>query len=285
MGISRYNYCKKLINVGVLASCLALSLSCAHKKQALKIIDPIEIKLKSKTGQEDISLYYSHSSIRNYQGMQLTREKDEVVEFKHKSKVTKVNPLNGNIHLESTVIEKDGTVDLHDLAFPEKDEIIKLVYNKDAEVLKAGDYPRESVFYVPPLSLPKEKVLPGDTWETNWSWVSIKNGIPLSLNLVTIFKNLYLCGQDDKCIDLEISGKVSIKGVNSKLFSFSSDITGRIIFSMNRGAVVWSHVKSVESLANESLRVNVWSCLKSKLVKPKNYSWKPDESVKCKPQE
>ncbi|MCB0392176.1 MAG: hypothetical protein KDD58_12870 [Bdellovibrionales bacterium] len=276
------------IFVNILVSCFSF-ISCSHfskkPEPAVVVKEPgkIELKLKSIEGRIDLTDYYSHSKIKTFEQNQLVREKDEIVEFKVKSESVKPDNNNNFIRTIVTTLEKDGLVDLHDLAFPEVKERIEFVFRQNADVLYAGSYPQSSVFYVPPLSLPDEKVEIGDTWEMQKSWVSMKNNIPLKLNLVTILKNIYECGKNEKCADLEVSGDIGIITTMNESTKFNSQISGRIIFLIDKGTILWSVVNSDESFTIGPTRLEVKSCLNSILREPIEDVWAKSIEAECDP--
>ncbi|MCB9026065.1 MAG: hypothetical protein H6625_07100 [Bdellovibrionaceae bacterium] len=274
--------------VQILFTCFTV-ISCSglakiDNLEPLKEPGSVVLKLKSKQDRMELVKYFSHSKVKSYEQNQLVREKDEIVEFKVESKILDKDKDNNFVRMIVTTLEKDGLVDLHDLAFPEVKERIEFVYKPNAEVVYAGGYPSSSVFYVPPLSLPESEVEVGDTWEMQRSWVSMKNNIPLKIQMVTILKNLYPCSGKDTCADLEISGDISIIAALDKKTNFNSLISGRIIFSIEKGSILWSLIKSSESLSISDSRMDVQSCLISNLMEPKEDVWdQNNESISCDP--
>jgi hypothetical protein len=284
------NNSRILLSVSILVSCC--SFSCASLKSknftATPILnnEPIELKLKSLPGRKENTLFYSNAKVKTYESQQLIREKDEIVEFEVESQsiITEGDP--DQIRTLLSTIKKDGQVDLHDLAFPEIKERIEFVFKPNAEVIYAGNYPKSSVFFIPPLSLPNEKVKVGDTWEMQRSWVSMKNNIPLKLHMVTILKNLYSCGNQGVCADLEVSGVIDIIAAFNNDTKFGSQISGRLIFSLNTGSILWSLVKSTEEISIADSKMEVKSCLISRLLTPKEEVWgEIEKPFVCTPNE
>ncbi len=232
---------------------------------------PVTIVLKSQVGQENLTRYYSNSRIKSYDEKQLVRDRDEAVEFRVSERVTKIE--NGNPTVVATTTFKDGTVDLHDLAFPEKGEEIEYVFTPLGEVLKAGVYPADSVFFVPPFPIPKGPVSVGDTWTMDHGWVGLKNGIPLSVHLVGILKGLRKCGKSE-CADVEISGNVEVIGIAPQKAQFTSTLWGRMLIALDRGTVVWSEVRSREKMIVKNERTDVLSCMTAELEQPKQWHLK-----------
>ncbi len=249
------------------------SLTSVDQKEA------IELKLVSTPGRLEKSTYHSHVRTKVYQSGQITNEKDEVMDFKVESE-----GLAGeaNINQMIRVVEKDGFADLHDMAFPEIGEELIVTLNPNGKVLKAGDYPRNSIFYVPPVSLPDRPVRVGDTWTLDSKWMSLKNGLPMHLSLISIFKGLYRCGVGDLCADLEISGGVKLMDPLPTGIKLTSNIQGRLLFNVNRGTLLWGDVRSEESFRQGEIWVHVSSCLESVLEEP-NAERLVGESADCQP--
>ncbi|MCB0406572.1 MAG: hypothetical protein KDD34_00130 [Bdellovibrionales bacterium] len=284
MVVSDWNYKRKIFFVSFLVSCCMTLQACSHMSgsgshlKALEVTEPVTIQLKGAAGDIHQTRFYSHSYSKNFQSGQIVKEKDEIVDFTLEEKIARVNKA-GNITLTATTKKKDGIVDLHELAFPEVDEVIEYLYTPQGKVLKAGDYPDWSIFYVPPMPLPSQPVSIGDTWELNDGWQSMNNGIPLTVNLVGIFKNLYACGSD-RCVDIEVSGDVSVAKVLEAQMDFVSEIQGRILFNIDKGAIEWSHIQSREDLRMAESQTTVASCLISQLINNEKNSVAP---LKCQP--
>lgn len=262
-----------------------LSVGCASGG-GTKPIDnagPVSLALKAEVGQEDVTRYYSHSRIKNFESVQLVRERDEMVEFRVREKVAKIDPGTGNLTIKVETVQKDGTVDLHDMAFPEKGEEIEYVMSRRGEVLRAGEYPPDSVFYVPPIPLPKEPVEIGDTWTLDHAWIGLKSAIPLGVHMVAILKDIRSCGKG-RCADVEVSGNVEVIGAAPQKAQFSSVLWGRMLMSVERGTVIWSEIRSREKMTIPNERTDVLSCMVAELESPKD--WRPrGVSQTCTPSE
>ena len=272
--------------VVIFASSMGLLTGCQSASKRLHPKDPgkaVSIDLKGSEGLVRETLYHSHSYIKEFELEQIVKEKDEIVDFTVEEKFRKPRK-EGTIAIDVTSKDKDGIVDLHDLAFPEVEEVINYVYDKKGNVLLAGGYPEQSIFYVPPMPLPSKPVEVGDTWDSESEWISLKNGIPLKVGIVGILKNLYECAEDT-CADIEISGSVEVLGMKKVDVSFLSEISGRVLYNVDKGTPLWSLIRSTEDLRLKDSRTSVQSCVISKLKIPENsvaFLNLPDE-LKCKP--
>ncbi len=242
-----------------------------------------EIKLAAVVGRKEVSEHYSKSFIKSYSEDQISRERQESVEFDTESDTIKMDNEKGFIHTLVKTTRKEGSGELHDMAFPELNERLEMVFDKNAQVVFVSGFPESSVFYVPPISLPEQKVKIGDTWEMQKSWVSLKNSIPLTINMITILKNVFSCDKDDLCADLEVSGDVGIIATLNANANYQSELKGRILYSLKRGTVVWSLVKSEESMSVDSEKVSVKSCMISFLKEPKEEKPSFAKEADCDP--
>jgi hypothetical protein len=273
---------------GQLCAITALLAGCTSgrlkTKQAEKVdsIKTVTIELKIKPDARFDTHYFSNSFIRNYSDQQLVREKHEAVDF---TTLTTGVDYNSNLKLlryKMRTTAKDGQVDLHELAFPEKNEEIEYVVRGNGKVIKAGPYAPDSLFFVPALPVPDHPVEVGDTWEMVHEWRSAREKIPLRLETVGVLKNIVKCEGDKVCADIEISGgvKLAIKP-NAVGARFNSRIWGRMLFSLERGDVIWSEVRSEEEMGSGNDRVLIQSCMLSETKLGSSYK----TDLNCEPGE
>lgn len=223
---------------------------------------PQQIQLKSPD-QKSITAYRASSQSKEYLEDQLIREKSEGVDFLvETSSVDKPSSDSSSVRLILKTLDKNGTVDLHEYGFPEPKESIEFHYRPSGEVLKAGSFQQNSLFFVPPLPLPHQAVEEGDTWEMNHQWLSA-SGLELKLDVVGIHKGFKNCGKDSPCVDIEISGSVSPANDGIVGMELSSRISGHLLFSLPRGQVHSSKVKSEEELRFPKRKVISKSCMVS----------------------
>ena len=284
---------------------LALS-SCAHRPVAknqlpaidnrlqaevfksVKVPEPVLLRLKAKLGETEKTKFNSASKSEVFEGGSLTNTLEESIEFFSNAEIVKLNKDDEFIE-RVTTSKKDGQIDLHDFAMPELGEELLITFNSHGKILKAGDHSKESLYFVPPISLPRDPVSIGDTWNMNARWIT-EQGVPLSLRLLSILKGFVDCGQaqtHDKtltkkevCADIELSGDVNIDS-NLAGVQFQSVWRGRVLFALERGAMVWSLVESHEAWHTEKVHREVRSCLESLLVEPVGLNVWKDDQHKC----
>lgn len=282
------NLIKKFVGVLSLVSCTPLFVSCGTigpTKNSLKPVSQGEtvytFELKPAMEQKVIANYKSHSHVEIFEDQQILRERDEIVEFSAQEEVVALGMDGRSFTQRVKILKKDGAVELHTLGFPEEGEELETTLTTKAEVIKAGEYPKTSLFFVPPISLPAESVKVGETWTLDKEWVSMNNGIPLKLELVSVLKEVYQCGSDPiGCADIEISGSVKMMGVDDSKVNFNSEIRGRLFFALGRGILVWSSIKSQEKLVTEKQLLTVRGCMGSRLQSPEILSGLP---LECEP--
>ena len=242
---------------------------------------PIELRLKSEVGRTEVVHYHTHSVVKTFAADQIAREKYDEMDFKAKTKTTKIDEKK-NIHQVVSVFEKDGFMNLHDMAFPELDESIEMIFTPLAEVEKAGLRPKGGIFYVPPISLPENPVAVGETWTMKSRWISSHNGLKMELDLVSILKRLVPCAQKDLCADLEVSGQVHVPQLKKSPVQIESQIKGRILFAVNAGTVLWSEIRNKDKIKTGDELVEIEACLESLMTAPADYLIKKELIPDCK---
>lgn len=239
----------------------------AEGLKAIEVKEPILLRLKADPKRAEKVTYFHRSASKAYEDNQLRHQKDETMEFTAQADTVKVENEGSRFTQVISVISKDGTSDLHDFAMPEPGERLEVVTTTTGKILKAGEYPNNSIFYVSPISLPEGPVSIGDTWTMQASWLSLGEMVPYQLDMVSILKGLWSCGKD-RCAEIEISGEVTLQGPINQVMNFKSNWRGRIFFALEAGTVVWSRVDSEERLLAENVRRDINSCLEATLVEP-----------------
>jgi hypothetical protein len=240
--------------------------ACASSGGVSGSQDAVTLLLKGKAGTESDTRYSSSSHVLTYTDGQLIRDRNETVDFVVRNKVQRYEPQLGVVQFQSKTISKDGPGSLHDLAFPEMGEVIDYAVKSSGEVLMAGPLPPSSLFFVPSVPIPKEPVQVGDVWVLEHVWRSSRDGVPLRLEVAAILKDIVKCDGGGRCADLEISGHVRlVLPPDSKDARFISKLWGRMLFSLERGDVIWSQTRSFEDISHSKGRVTVNSCMTSEM--------------------
>lgn len=263
---------KTALTIGLFSIVMAGCATAGPKGGMPKVIT---LEFKGRPGEISVTRYYSNARILSYESGQLIRDKLEGVDFSVNTHFTDVNPQSKILKYSTKTTRKDGIVDLHDLAFPELNEQIDYVIHNNGEVLQANHLPPQSLFYVPALPIPANPVEIGDTWTMEHTWYSAKDAIPLRLQVVGILKNIVVCEKKNLCADLEISGHVSLVAEPTALgASFASRVWGRVLFSLERGDVIWSEMRSSEDMGVKGDKISVRSCMVSEMKLADNYQIK-----------
>jgi len=286
----------QMTGVGVIFLALMFLSSCVHKKDVretstssgvnrlvydqfkkAKVQEPIELKLKAQLGQVEKTKFNSASITEVFENSSLTSTREESVDFTAKNEIVKI--ISPDAFVERvTTSNKDGQIDLHDFAMPEPGEELMITIDSQAKILKVENFAANTLYYIPPISLPKDKASVGETWTMDSHWVT-EQGVPLSLKLLSILKGYVECGEKDVCADLELSGEV---GIDAKLgVRFESLWKGRVFFALGRGSIIWSLIESHEAWDAEHVHREGRSCLESALVDPPQWNIWKDEKPKC----
>ncbi|MDZ4677850.1 MAG: hypothetical protein SGI74_10125 [Oligoflexia bacterium] len=270
-----------------LIGCLFFSQACSHKPipevktQSPQILsessvvkfrpleDPVTLKNSGEPGRVELVNNCSLAITRTFDKEEIRHKKIEAVDFKVQTTTTKVLK-NSNIIQNIQTIWKDGFVNLHDLAYPELGEIMEVESTRSGEIKKAGNYPKTSIFFLPPLPLPKKPVNVGEEWKSEHSWKSEENGLPLKVSIVSKYLGSKQCG-DFACAEISVKGEVHMPAAIEKKNGFMHKLSGRFLFEPKRGLLVWAEFGSDEAISAGGARAEVRSTLRSELILPLGY--------------
>lgn len=278
--VSRCNSYSIPRSVQFLFGCLATTsfFSCAtplkqhYQIQPLQSDDAVTIEIKGVDEEVELQKYvYRSHEWTDVDGRSVKSER-ESSSFDVQTTTLLNDESSKLLHQVVETVKQSGDVNLHDLGFPQKKERISFIYSSQSEVLKAGGYDKRSLFFVPPVPLPKKAVKVGDSWDMTHSWVSQQSGFPLTIKVTALLKDLLQCGEQ-RCASVELSGHVEVPFLDPKKVRYSSRILGRYLFNLDRGKMLWSKIVSEDSLQAAEKTVNVQSCIVSTLHKPKKLSW------------
>ena len=252
------------ISLNLLANCQSNRFRTLPKVDVTK---PVKLALVPEIGREERTQFHSRAVNRIYKDGRLLKKVEDVLDFQIESEVLEVDPMADRIEYRVRSRNKKGDGDLREFAFPEPGEKLKIVMNSRTEVMEAGKYPKDSIFYVPTLPLPKYKVEKGDSWKMNAEWVTNTQKFPLKMEVVGILKEYRKC-ENSHCAIIEISGEVELNGVKDPQLKLDSEIKGYMVFSLARGSVIWSHVRSDQTFYIGNIRNVMNSCLTSYIKEP-----------------
>ena len=274
----------KLISVG---SLLWILCSCAHTPQP-KIAElptentsfegAISLALKPQKGQVEMTVNCSHAVTETYEQTNILHKRIEDLDFKVRTTTKNILP-NGNLLQDTETIKRDGPGSLHDLAYPELAEVISMEIDPQGKVVKAGNYPKDSLFYLPSIPLPDHPVKQGEEWVSSNSWKSPGSDASLTVELRLKAVGKKRCG-DHLCVNIVVTGSVTFPKLPSKSH-FEHGITGRFLFDQERGLVPWSEFLSEEQVKALGGRAVVHSKLRSELVEPRGYRTINREEPAC----
>jgi hypothetical protein len=282
------DWAKKILTLFILCG----AFGCAHSQNVNKIEgessakgvgpqaiqDSVVLKLVKEEGRVELSNNCTKSTTKTFDGNQLLHKRIEEADFQ--SKTVTGSGGSGNIYQTMETLSKDGSLNLHDFAYPEIGEKIDFEFSPEGEVLKAGKYPKSSLFFVPPLPLPHFAVKKDDHWEMKSGWASEEGGLPLTVTLHATYLNQKKCG-DHTCVNIGVEGEVHMDAKLEKKNGFGHKISGRFLFEPKRGLLVWSEFLSDEHLQTEGARAEVRSILRSELLSPPGYRTISREEPSC----
>ncbi len=256
----------------------------------LKASGPVQIVFKPVLNHIDITNYYSRSTTHAYSDNELVKTLTDIANFTVKTKTVAVDNQNQTATYDLTTIKKTGLVDLSDFAMPDLGETLELMLTNQGKVLRAGNYPPGTLFFVPPVSLPNKPVKVGDSWPMTSEWVSLKSGLPLKMKTLSTLRAIRKCGTTGRCAEIDLTGTVQLEptrsendGSANKLPKFVSSMNGSLLFSLTRGTVLYSYLVSSESLSGKNTRIIIRSCMVSSVVKPSDENLLGSVPVQCRP--
>ncbi len=281
----------------VVHSCLLLfsllGLGCAtinknlgsHKPVNIEVLEsgPVRLRLIADTDFNEVTRYVSKTIAKEGQAGLSGAKTSEKIEFTVESKIVSVDIEKERMRLAMKTTQKDGAGDLHDFAMPELGEEIIIDMDETSRVYAAGKYQPGTIFFVPPLSLPEYPVRKGDTWNMESEWVNSSRNAPFRMQLTSILKDIIRCG-NYRCADIEISGVAIIIGADETKFHFDSKIRGRYLFVIETGSVLWSVVRSDQSLRTPKAWSEVKNCFFGRLAAPEKMLWDGVQSTTCNPE-
>jgi hypothetical protein len=148
------------------------------------------------------------------------------------------------------------------MAYPELNENIEFVFNRFGNVLKAGEYPKNSLFYIPPLPLPQKSVSVGDSWKYEGEWSSASLQGAMKTKLTMTLTKIVDCFKNEKCVGVEWHGTVQpiSQGVTLPV---QVEIKGYTFYRPKTGSQLWAYMRNIESLQIQNLKLTVSSCVQS----------------------
>jgi hypothetical protein len=275
-----------VVHVWALTLCLIFSQGCSHgSKHPISDVvkptvwpapitfrpleEPVTLKMSGEVGRVEVVNNCSIAITRTFADGEIRHKKVESVDFKVQTATTKALK-NSNIKQTVQTTWKDGFVNLHDLAYPELGESMDVEITPLGEVVRAGNYPKTSIFYLPSLPLPKKPVKTGDEWKSEHAWKSEENGLPLTVNLTSKYVGSKPCG-DFSCAEITVKGEVHMPAKIEQKNGFTHKLSGRFLFEPKRGLPVWAEFGSEEEIQAGGARAEVRSTLRSELALPLGY--------------
>ncbi len=236
-----------------------LTSGCAHTSP--RAGQSMNLRLKGKAGEVFFNRYRFKTVTQSHEEGGIENEKTQVSDFSVKTTIKDIKS-KGQLLSDVETLDKDGATQMHDLAFPEVGEKIEFLLGSLGDVISVKGYPKESVFYVPSVSLSENQVKIGDTWEMRSSWVSESLGLPFQFLMVSVFKDIVPCkNMKAECALLEISGNVQMILPKKAKADFINDTRGEIMLAIDQGVIDSSLIYSQERFRGDGKTVKVSSCV------------------------
>jgi hypothetical protein len=238
----------------------------------------VTLALKAENGQREVTQNCSKVVTETFDRGQILRQRTEELDFQVLTVTTGKLP-NGNLLQNIETIQRDGPGSLHDLAFPEEGEVIPMEVTPQGNVMKAGRYPKDSLFYLPSIPLPDHPVKMNEDWVLKNNWKSETSGASLVVDLHLKAIGKKTCGTHT-CVNVVVNGEVHFPALKSKTH-YTHKITGRFLIDVEKGLVPWSEFGSEEQVQAAGAQALVHSKLRSELFEPPGYRTANHEEPAC----
>ncbi len=251
-------YMKQYLLYLILTPLMLTSAACSLSQKETN--RPISLRFEGVKGHKDLYSIHSQTVVENISPDKLLHQKIDMVEFDVQTEISKIDSKNSTIEVNSKTIKKEGHLSLHDMAYPELNETIHFVFDRQGRVLRAGDHPSDTIFYIPPLPLPETEVKVGDTWTYEKEWRTQQSLVPMKLQLVMVLKKVINCYRNEKCVEIEWSGKVSPADEGLPIESL---IVGYTLYRPKTASQIWTWSRNEEKLKLQGVDMKVSTCVHS----------------------
>ncbi len=228
---------------------------------------PISLSLEGIPGHKDNYAIHSQTLVENVSTDKLLHQKIEIVEFDVATEISKIDKKNSTVAIDTKTTKKEGSLSLHDMAYPELDETIHFVFDSRGRVIQAGKHNPGTIFFVSPLPLPDKIVKVGDTWTYKTEWVTLESQMPMKLELVMVLKKAIKCFGNEYCAEIEWSGKVFPDQIKMPI---ESKISGYSLYRPKTGSQIWTWSRNEETLELQGVKMKVSTCIQSILKSEKS---------------
>lgn len=203
----------------------------------------------------------------------VTKKYIDQVHFEIERQTINVNE-KGDIQFRIVTSNKEGNMALKDLAFLEPGQELFEMVDKYGKPLIVKDISIGSLYYIPRIVLPKEKVKIGDMWSYKGRWISEDTGWPFELLITSKLKSWEDC-DGLLCALITSDGQVALPQDFPLKATLKSVIKGTYYYSPVAFEVLWGESESDESFYIEPIDKEI-------KVKSRSCSYKTDYSKKCK---
>jgi len=259
---------KAVLNVGVPSSGEPQILATPPKSKAPPLTFPLKLEVRGEEGRKELTHHCSTAVSSYYDRQALRRQKIERVEFKTDTLIGKTDPKTHDLFQLIATVEKDGAIPLHDLAFPEVGEQIDFIFTPTGQVVKAGNAPKGSLFFVAPLPFPEKPVVVGSKWRDVAKWKSLNNSMQFTAVTDSEVTGQKPCGIS-QCVVVRVTGEVHMPEKVERSNHFKHRLGGTYLYEPLKGILVWAEFASTESIMSGGDKVEVVSRLRSALEEPK----------------
>lgn len=218
-------------------------IACSHFST---LSTPYPLELSAKEGDVQTASIEIERETKFYEQTELSRTSTRKLRLKLNSKVSKVD-ARGSFWVENTTLQKEGDDQLNDLGFPELGEKLVMKLNSSGEVLAVKDKAKGTIFYLPPVLLPKTSVRVGEHWTRTYFWKSPGNPMRMKTEVHCTLKGQEIFWEREVLrVELETLSQVAEAHVQN--IRFESRSQGYFLWDVKKARVIYSESQAKERL-------------------------------------
>lgn len=171
----------------------------------------------------------------------------------------------------NTTTRKDGTMSLYELGLPEKGETLKVTLNEQGYILHVdsshGEVPKNSIFYVPALVFPPEKVNVGSEWKVTFKWRGADQLFLVETLAQFRFSEVIKKYKGNKVFKITVEAHSQIIPRHPEM-QFINQVTGYLLWDPIKKSILYSRAESKDELyfPTQKMRSKVLSVYEAELL-------------------
>ena len=259
---------RKKTHIFLIVVPLFLSTISCQKNPAYQL--PTQLLFSAKPGDKETVKIRFKSVTDYFEQEEKVRQSGKGVTAELTSKVESVGDNKIFVVLNTTT-RKDGTMSLYELGLPEKGETLKVTLNEQGYILDVasslGGVPKNSIFYVPALVFPTEKVNVGSEWKASFKWRGADQLFLVETSAKFRFAEVIRNYKGNKVFKITVEASSQMTPRHPEL-QFSNQVTGYLLWDPVKKSIPYSRAESQDELyfPTQKVRSKVSSLYEAELL-------------------